>query len=115
MSNYCKNCTTCCQWGGELKTRVTILPMERSEYIMHSDTSMKLKAKENGDCIYLDRKTGCTIHNISPINCKKFNCLELLDTVMQNKNNVFLRTLMEAVRIKSQESSTDHSSNKHKS
>jgi hypothetical protein len=33
-----------------------------------------LRLRPNGDCIYLDEATGCTIHNRAPAVCKAFDC-----------------------------------------
>lgn len=76
------------------------MPNEKSKYMTNPKNHTRLRTTETGDCIYLDREKGCTIHLMSPVFCKAFDCRELLDRVMQNKDNVFLRTLMEAVRIK---------------
>jgi len=38
-----------------------------------------LKHKDNGDCIYLDRATGCTIHERRPVVCRELDCRELVN------------------------------------
>jgi hypothetical protein len=35
----------------------------------------------NGDCIYLDRATGCTIHHRRPVVCRELDCRELVNQV----------------------------------
>jgi Fe-S-cluster containining protein len=100
MKNQCRGCTTCCQWGGDLRVTALLLPKESKRYRTRPGDPTRLQVQKNGDCIYLDRSSGCTIYADSPAYCQRFNCLELLDRVMMNKRNVFMRTLMEAVRIK---------------
>jgi len=40
-----------------------------------------LAHKDNGDCVYLDRETGCTIHDDAPAICREFDCRTLLRAV----------------------------------
>lgn len=44
-----------------------------------------LAHKTNGDCIYLDRALGCTIHDRRPTICREFDCRALVDAVGAKK------------------------------
>lgn len=49
-----------------------------------------LKHQANGDCIYLDRERGCTIHDRSPMVCQEFSCI---DIAKKAKQHPFLKAL----------------------
>jgi len=44
-----------------------------------------LQHKPNGDCIYLDRKVGCSIHGNAPAICKEFDCRRIYKKIKYNK------------------------------
>ena len=44
-----------------------------------------LDHKPNGDCIYLDRATGCTIHAIRPTVCRELDCRLLADDIKKHR------------------------------
>jgi hypothetical protein len=44
-----------------------------------------LKHKDNGDCIYLDRAKGCTIHNHRPVICRELDCRALVDAAGEKR------------------------------
>ena len=52
----CNGCTLCCQ-------RDLLFPGH-----------LMLAHKPNGDCIYLDREHGCTIHDCRPRMCREMDC-----------------------------------------
>jgi len=97
--NYCQGCTTCCKWAGQKEVQVRLEPEEIGHFKTDPDNPDLLRTKKNGDCIYLE-EYGCGIHERSPINCRAFDCRELLKEVMADKTNVFIRTLVEAVRLR---------------
>lgn len=76
----CGNCTVCCReqvviasesWGDDLS-------LYGSEHASEAKDGMKmLIQRPNGDCVYLDRATGCTIYETRPVMCRAFNCVEL--------------------------------------
>ncbi len=100
--NYCQGCTTCCAWHHEDEAQPVLEPEEMSIYKTRKDKPELLATKENGDCHYLGPH-GCTIHDTRPISCRQFDCRELLTEVMKDKRNVYMRVLMEAVRLKLEE------------
>jgi Fe-S-cluster containining protein len=75
----CAGCTACCQ------NEVLILHPEQGDDIaayeaeevtnpFDGERAWKLKNAANGDCIYLDRATGCTIWERRPASCREFDC-----------------------------------------
>jgi Fe-S-cluster containining protein len=79
----CADCTLCCQGDaiilqpeddiGSYITSREIVALPSGEQV-----KTVLLHKDNGDCIYLDRKTGCTIHHRKPLRCQQFDCKHLL-------------------------------------
>lgn len=75
----CAGCTLCCR-----DDAIVLHPEEGDDPelyetigITHPLTGrpIKILAKaENGDCIYLDRATGCRIHDRAPAICRSFDC-----------------------------------------
>lgn len=62
----CGSCTQCCQWGNkadELKP------------------AAELAHYPNGDCIHLDRRSGCKQYEKRPLACVLFDCREFAATV----------------------------------
>lgn len=75
MNVPCDGCTLCCQNGDLLRLLPEddeLLYMTQPHPFMRGEKA--LAHKENGDCIYLDRKTGCTIHAHRPVMCRTFDC-----------------------------------------
>lgn len=79
----CNGCNICC------RRDLLVLHPEmgddpaqyRTTRISHPFTGEPVHALQhqpNGDCIYLDRRTGCTIHDRAPAICRTFDCRELL-------------------------------------
>lgn len=77
----CDGCTACCQH--ELLFLHPELGDKPEDYLTqdivddNGNVQKILQHKPNGDCIYLDRKTGCTIHERSPAICQEFDCRRL--------------------------------------
>lgn len=75
----CNGCTACCQGDGiflhpehgddpaQYETEAVLNPIT-------GQVAPKLKQQPNGDCIYLDRGKGCTIHDRRPAICRAFDC-----------------------------------------
>jgi Fe-S-cluster containining protein len=93
MPVVCGACRSCCRSN----TLVLIVPGEDAPFeTFETDvvdlntlkTDLKnhfqdgqaraLKRKPNGDCVYLDAATGCTIYERRPAMCRAFNCVEHL-------------------------------------
>lgn len=98
--SYCVGCTTCCQWGGKIANHIIVLGQEDQNYEMSVIQPSKLASQPNGDCIYLNRETGCTIHDRRPIECQTFDCRKLLVELTRDPGNTFSRVIVEAARIK---------------
>jgi len=76
----CGACHECCKWDA-----IYLQPElgdDETDYITEEYRGKRVLAhKENGDCVYLDRKTGCTIHDRAPVRCKQFDCRDLLKII----------------------------------
>ena len=73
----CNGCTACCE--GDV---IYIHPEcgdDPDQYITEpvGDGRLTLARRPNGDCVYLDRKHGCTIWERRPIVCRELDCGEL--------------------------------------
>ena len=74
----CNGCVACCSGS---RDAIFIHP-ECGDDALAYDTQivegrLALKWRENGDCIYLDREKGCTIHKNRPATCKEFDCRDV--------------------------------------
>ena len=73
----CGTCTACCE-----TERVYMHPEcgdDPTEYLTQwIGHRIALAQAENGDCIYLVRGKGCTIHDRRPSMCRGFDCRTLL-------------------------------------
>ncbi len=96
----CGKCTSCCQWGGDKNLAVKLVEEDLRLGIkgwVHEDGSIRMFSNnDTGDCTYLDRDRGCTIHNRRPKACKEFDCRELLDMLMNMPNNHMTRVIASA-------------------
>lgn len=73
LSLKCGGCTKCCQ--GELVFLHPECGDDSAQYETQSvDGRTALAQKENGDCHYLSRTHGCTIHRTRPIVCRELDC-----------------------------------------
>ena len=75
----CAGCTACCQ-----RDAVRLHPAHGDDLTAYQteqdeDGYWCLAHKPNGDCVYLDRAHGCTIHERAPWSCQQFDCRALLD------------------------------------
>lgn len=71
----CNGCFACC------RNVVILLPLDDPrDYAVSpirgpaGQSGWQLQTKPNGDCIYLDRATGCTIYQRRPTMCRGFDC-----------------------------------------
>jgi len=106
MKVNCGKCTVCCQWGGndEAKVRLTVEESETYDCLKYKNPfteqiTYTLDTKKNGDCIYLDREKGCTIHDSAPIACQTFDCRKMLDDML-SKNDVYINVIVAAVTLR---------------
>lgn len=70
----CGTCTLCCHGDA-----VRLLPEDdpsqyQTEPHPYKPGELMLAHAQNGDCIYLDRSTGCTIHERKPTQCRSMDC-----------------------------------------
>lgn len=73
-------CTACCRWGkGKvyLHPELTRKEMNRYQHVFFKEIPV-IADNENGDCVYLDKDKGCTVHGKQPQYCSDFDCLQLL-------------------------------------
>lgn len=76
----CGTCTACCQ--GDAIFMHPECGDDPSQYETEMyEGRVILKHKPNGDCIYLDRAKGCTIHERRPAICRELDCRELIDAI----------------------------------
>ena len=69
----CGSCTLCCQ--GDIVILHKEMGDRFSDYkVRRIGRAWVLQHQENGDCIYLDREKGCTIHHNRPAVCREFDC-----------------------------------------
>jgi Fe-S-cluster containining protein len=69
----CNGCTLCCQ--RDLIPLIPELGDDPANYqTVVIDDHVVLARAENGDCVYLDRKLGCTIYDRRPGICRGFDC-----------------------------------------
>jgi Fe-S-cluster containining protein len=78
----CTRCGNCCTgapghvWVDEEEIKAIALqrgePIEQAlaQYTRPTDRGRSLREKENGDCIFYDRKEGCTIYAVRPRQCR---------------------------------------------
>lgn len=89
----CKGCVHCCKYGSgvlaedDLKKIAKFLRMTEDEvkqkYLEEFEKFntkrlrpklLKEKGRPYGKCVFLNEKTGCTIHEVKPLNCKIGSC-----------------------------------------
>lgn len=78
----CGDCTLCCRNWDMLRLLPGDDPKEY-EVVPHPRdmAQFMLKHQDNGDCIYLDREKGCTIHDRRPLMCREMDCRVFFNTV----------------------------------
>jgi Fe-S-cluster containining protein len=74
----CDGCTACCRDGMLVYIDPEDDPMAEYETTMEPSGRAHLKHRPNGDCLYLDRKRGCTIHDRRPLMCRAYDCRDAL-------------------------------------
>lgn len=73
----CEGCTQCCQ--GDAVFLHPELGDKFSDYITEIYKGRFILAHQaNGDCIYLERGKGCTIHERRPAICRELDCADIL-------------------------------------
>lgn len=91
----CGSCRACCQ-----HEYVMLFPelgdaVENYEHNVvqfeNGDALRVLRQHENGDCVYLDNKTGCTIHDRAPAVCKAFDCRAYFLSMTRNDRRMIER------------------------
>jgi len=66
----CGGCVLCCQ-----HTDIWLQRGETQRYDRTLETGhWRLRRLPNGDCVYLDRVSGCTIYDRRPQVCRDFDC-----------------------------------------
>lgn len=94
----CAGCTLCCQGEaiflhpehGDIPVLYQTVPAVNP---VTQTPSLMLAHKPNGDCIYLDRATGCTIHDRAPAICREFDCRKFYLRIMEFSRNERRRML----------------------
>lgn len=82
----CNGCTECCK-GDAIYMHPECGDDARrykTEVCQESGRTM-LAHKPNGDCVYLDRKTGCTIWERRPVVCREMDCVIFLDPELMRR------------------------------
>lgn len=70
----CNGCTLCCETDTIIVDAARGDDPDQYELRDLGDGIKALAQKPNGDCVYLDRATGCTIHAQAPMVCREFDC-----------------------------------------
>ena len=82
----CNGCYECCR--NQVVTVSEAFGDDVDALRAHTDlicrgnvVAYQLHQKPNGDCVFLDRKTGCTIYDHRPAVCRSYDCVgQLLGT-----------------------------------
>lgn len=74
----CGSCTHCCQnhQGIVLAEDLGDDPAHYEGLLDFKAGLAFLKTKPNGDCVFLDRKKGCTAYDLRPTVCRWYDCRE---------------------------------------
>lgn len=80
----CNGCTLCCQ-----RDAIVLHPESGDDPAQYETIpfvspitfkqALQLARAPNGDCIYLDRATGCTIWDRAPVVCREFDCARMYE------------------------------------
>jgi Fe-S-cluster containining protein len=100
MSNVdivaCGACRACCRGDaivlhpehGDDPTQYETVPMPEADQKsldrnlgIRRNRVLMLKHGADGNCIYLDEKTGCTIYDRRPLICRQFNCAKMVEAL----------------------------------
>lgn len=91
----CGGCTKCCR-----RELVQVMPedehrmphYEGKTEILRDPVSGKqvlaIRLVDGGDCVFLDRSTGCTIYEHRPAVCRTFDCRRAYERLMALPRNV---------------------------
>lgn len=80
----CGSCTSCCR--GDAIFLHPECGDDTSRYETEKYRGRTILAhKDNGDCIYLDRDHGCTIHDRRPTICREMDCVVLLERLGEKR------------------------------
>jgi len=72
----CDGCTLCCQ-NSDLIIITDHDDITSYDVQFAPGRGFALKHTANGDCVYLDRELGCTIHDRRPMRCREMDCRNL--------------------------------------
>lgn len=70
----CGPCQACCRHRQQVIVKSEWCDDVSAFDTVERDGNRVLRHKDNGDCVYLDRRKGCTIHCRQPNVCKYFDC-----------------------------------------
>ncbi len=71
----CGLCNECCRFDGSMVKRPILRNIEQQyASVKDANSVRRIACKDNGDCVYLDRRTGCMIHNARPQACRAWDC-----------------------------------------
>lgn len=99
----CNGCTLCCRNDmliihpecGDDPAQYDTIPCTHP---LTGEPAVMLRHSENGDCVYLDRVTGCTIHGRAPAICREFDCrksyLQLLQFSRKERLSLIARGII---------------------
>lgn len=106
MEVPCGNCSACCQ-GDALRMHPEMGDDPSTYKTETIEGYLCLAHAENGDCIYLERFTGCTIYERRPAVCRELDCRVFLLKytrkqlrVMVDENVISLRVVKAARKLK---------------
>ena len=96
----CAGCTLCCrrdalilhpEMGDDPEQYDTV----QTAHPLTGKPAIMLAHKPNGDCVYLDRATGCTIHDRAPAICRKFDCRGFYRQLVESSTRKERRRMIE--------------------
>lgn len=72
----CNGCNLCCRNDAIFLKQSLGDNLDEYDWEYYQNKPI-LKHQANGDCIYLDRQRGCTIHDRRPYVCREFSCIDI--------------------------------------
>ena len=83
----CNGCFACCHndtlvLHPEMGDDATQYETYDIAHPITGEPAKALRHKPNGDCIYLDRATGCTIHDRAPAICREYDCRKMYQRLL---------------------------------
>lgn len=81
----CGGCTRCCE--NDVVRLLFCDDADRYQTTPHPfiPGALALARQADGDCVYLDRASGCTIHAAKPTLCRSFDCRQIAATIPLSK------------------------------